>query len=115
MIRHMKKYQICAEDIIKKLDSIFNKKTSFQFSPMGFFSAQYFHGHILIEGNENAMHPQILAHEYAHRITRRRVGKDPHTKTYFENYKLICSHLGIEPIYASKEACEATRQDLNLG
>ena len=113
-----KEYQIIyvqeVQNTIKKLDSIFNKKTSFAFSPMSFFTAQHYKGHILIEGNENALHPQIIAHEYAHRITRRRVGKDPHTKTYFEHYKLICTHLGIEPIYMSRESCENVRQDLNL-
>ena len=103
-----------AQGVIKKLDSIFNKKTSFCFSPMSFFSAQHYKGHILIEGDEKDLHPQLIAHEYAHRITRRRAGKDPHTKTYFEHYKLICSHLGVEPIYISKEACENHRQDLNL-
>lgn len=111
----MKAKIIYAENIIKELDSIFNKKTSFQFCPMTFFAAQHYRGHILIEGNENALHPQIIAHEYAHRITRRRAGKDSHTETFFEHYKLVCSHLGIEPIYASKEACENTRQDLTLG
>ena len=112
----MKKYQIIyAENMIKKLDSIFDRKTTFQFCPMSFFAAQHYKGHILIEGNENALHPQIIAHEYAHRITRRKAGKDPHTKTYFAHYKLICRHLGIEPIYMSKEACENHRQDLNLG
>lgn len=86
-----------AQNIIKKLDSIFGKETSFTFSPMSFFSAQHYRGHILIEGSENELLPEIIAHEYAHRITRRRAGKDPHTKTYFTHYKLICSHLGIKP------------------
>ena len=87
-----------AQAIIKKLDAIFNRKTTFQFSPMSFFAAQHHKGHILIEGDEKALHPQIIAHEYAHRITKRRAGKNPHTKTFYEHYKLICSHLGIEPL-----------------
>lgn len=109
------KQEEIARATIKRLDSIFNKKTSFRFILTSFpFDAQYDNGHILIEGNENALHPQIIAHEYAHRITRRRAGKQPHTKTYFAHYKLVCLHLGIEPIYMSIEDCMNLRQDLNL-
>lgn len=103
-----------AQNTIKKLDSTFNKKTSFTFSLMSFFDAQYNAGYILIEGNEKALHPQIIAHEYAHRITRRRAGKESHTKTFFAHYKLICLRLDIEPIYMSSEDCINLRLELNL-
>lgn len=100
-------------EAIKKLDSVFNKKTSFTFSLIGFFAAQHYRGHILIEGSEKALHPQIIAHEYAHRITKR-TREEPHTKTFFKRYKLVCQHLGIEPICMSIEACDDFVQSLDL-
>ena len=102
-----------AQNTIKELDSFFGKETSFQFSPMSFFSANHYRGHILIEGDERALHPQIIAHEYAHRITRR-TRKEPHTKTFFVRYKRICSYLGIEPSCASVRDCENLRLTLGI-
>lgn len=99
--------------LLRKLNRHYGKRIHIRWRPFGGLTATAYlrKGIIKFCGDERILDPEVLAHEYAHFLTKRESlfttpsYKRNHPKAFFKHYREVCHVLGIPPLVSSAEAC----------